>query len=122
MAIDSVETLLAVLRRTQLLTPEQVKDVARELAPHYQDPYDLGQYLIEIDWLTAYQLQLLFAGRWDELTIGPYQILAQLGEGGISEVYKAWDTVKGREVALKVMRPQLADSPDAGRQFQRELQ
>jgi serine/threonine-protein kinase len=122
MAIDSVDTLLAVLRRTQLLTPEQVKDVARELQPHYKDPYDLGQYLVEIDWLTTYQLQLLFAGRWDELTIGPFQVLAQLGEGGISEVYKAWDTVKGREVALKVMRPQLADRPDAERQFQRELQ
>ncbi len=122
MAIDSVETLLAVLRRTQLLTPEQVKDIARELQPHYSDPYDLGQYLVEIDWLTPFQLQLLFAGRWDELTIGSYQILAQLGEGGISEVYKAWDTIKGREVALKVMRTQLAQRPDAERQFQRELE
>ena len=122
MAIDSVETLLAVLRRTQLLTPEQVQDVARELAPHYPDPYELGQYLVEIDWLTAYQLQLLFAGRWDELTIAHYQILAQLGEGGISEVYKAWDTGKGREVALKVMRTLLVERPDAERQFQRELE
>jgi serine/threonine-protein kinase len=122
MAIDSVETLLAVLRRTQLLTPEQVKDIARELQPHYSDPYDLGQYLVEIDWLTPFQLKLLFGGHWDELTIGPYQILAPLGEGGISEVYKAWDTAKGREVALKVMRTQLAQRPDAERQFQRELE
>src|SRR5215469_18644143 len=122
MAIDSVETLLAVLRRTQLLTPEQVQDIARELQPHYADPYDLGQYLVEIDWLTPFQLKLLFGGHWDELTIGPYQILAQLGEGGISEVYKAWDTVKGREVALKVMRTQLAQRPDADRQFQHELE
>src|SRR5438128_2428121 len=75
MSIDSIHTLLAVLRRTMLLAPEQADEVARELAPHYADPEALGEYLVEIDWLTAFQLQLLLAGAWDELTVGPYQIL-----------------------------------------------
>jgi hypothetical protein len=82
MSIDSVDTLLAVLCRTQILAPEQAKEVARELGPHYDDPQALGEYLVEIDWLTAYQLQLLMVGRWDELTVGPYQVLDRLGEGG----------------------------------------
>jgi serine/threonine-protein kinase len=122
MSINSVETLLAALRRVQLLTPEQVDQVARELGPHYRDPQALGEYLVEIDWLTGYQLQLLFAGRWDELTVGPYQMLDRLGEGGVSEVFKAWDTVRGRVVALKVLRQHLVGRSDAVRQFQRELQ
>jgi serine/threonine-protein kinase len=122
MSIDSVDTLLAVLRRTQILTPEQADEVAQELGPVYSDPVQLGEYLVEIDWLTAYQFQLLLAGQWDQLTVGPYQILDRLGEGGVSEVFKAWDTLRGRVVALKVLRQHLASQSSMIRQFQRELQ
>jgi serine/threonine protein kinase len=122
MSIDSVENLLAVLERVQLLSPEQAEEVARELGPHYDDPYDLAEYLIEIDWLTDYQVEMLFADQWDELAIGPYQVLARLGQGGVSEVFKAWDTQLGRVVALKVLRQHLVVHSDAIRQFQRELQ
>jgi serine/threonine-protein kinase len=122
MPLDSVDNLLTVLRRTQLLAPEQVDEVARELVPYYPDPESLGEYLVSIDWLTTYQLQLLLAEQWDELTVGPYQVLDRLGEGGVSEVFKAWDTQRGRVVALKVLRQHLASNSDMVRQFQRELQ
>jgi serine/threonine-protein kinase len=122
MSINNIETLLAIIRRVQLLTPEQVEEVARELGPVYTDPVALGEYLVEIDWLTAYQLQLLLTEHWDELVIGPYQILDRLGEGGISEVFKAWDTCKGRVVALKVLRQHLTSRSAIVQQFQRELQ
>ena len=36
MVIDSVDSLLAALRRLQILGPPQVDEIARELAPHYQ--------------------------------------------------------------------------------------
>jgi serine/threonine protein kinase len=122
MSIDSVATLLDVLRRVELLAPEQAEEVARELGPHFDDPLALAEYLVEIDWLTTYQVRVLFSGQWEELAIGPYQVLDRLGEGGISEVFKAWDTVRGRVVALKVLRQHLAKKTDAVRQFQRELQ
>ncbi len=122
MSIDSVATLLDVLRRVELLAPEQADEVARELGPHFDDPLALAEYLVEIDWLTAYQVRVLFSGHWGDLTIGSYQVLDRLGEGGISEVFKAWDTLRGRVVALKVLRQHLARKTDALRQFQRELQ
>src|SRR5262249_13081135 len=112
MSIDSVDTLLAVLRRSQLLAPEQVDEVARELGGHFEDPVALGEYLVEIDWLTAYQFQLLLAGRWDELTVGSYQVLDRLGEGRGSEGFKDLDPVPGRDVALNVRRP--PPRPQAG--------
>jgi serine/threonine-protein kinase len=122
MSIDNVDTLLQVLRRVELLTPEQVEQVAEQLAPLYEDPRALGQYLVEIDWLTGFQVHLLFEGLWDELRIGPYYIMDRLGEGGVSEVFKAWDALRGRIVALKVLRQHLASQSDAVRQFQQELQ
>jgi serine/threonine protein kinase len=121
MSIDTVDTLLDVLRRVQLLSPEQADEVARELAPHYSCPERLGEYLVEVEWLTAYQLQLLLAGQWDDLLIGSYQILDRLGEGGVSEVFKAWDTLRGRLVALKVLRQHLAGHSELVHQLQCEL-
>jgi serine/threonine-protein kinase len=121
MSINNVDNLLAALRRVQLLAPEQVDDIERELAPFYRNPRTLADYLVQIDWLTRYQVDTLFEGDWDELVIGPFILLSRLGEGGLSQVYKAWDTHKGRIVAVKVLRDNLASQKDAVRQFRREL-
>ena len=52
--------------------------------------------------------------------LGPYEILAPLGAGGISEVYKAKDTRLDRFVAVKVLPEQLAKDPDLLARFDRE--
>lgn len=122
MPIDSIDTLLTVLQRRQVLSPEEVQEVNRELRPHFAEVRALADYLAEIEWLTEYQVQLLFADRWEELAIGPYAILDRLGEGGVSEVFKAWDATNGRIVALKVLRQHLSDQSAAVRAFERELQ
>lgn len=54
--------------------------------------------------------------------LGPYRIQARLGEGGMAWVYKAYDENLAREVALKVIRPEKAGSPDFISSFQREAQ
>lgn len=120
MAIDSVDMFLAILQRMQVLAPQEVQDITRELGSHFSDPYDLARYLVEIEWLTAYQVHLLFNDRWEELTIGHYVVLDRLGEGGVSEVFKAWDTANGRIVALKVLHPHLPNRPAAVRELQAE--
>ncbi len=51
---------------------------------------------------------------------GPYQVTAQLGEGGMGEVYRAHDTRLGRDVALKVLHADVAQSADRRNRFERE--
>ncbi len=52
--------------------------------------------------------------------LGPYQILAQLGAGGMGEVYKARDTRLGRDVAIKVLPAHLSANPEVRARFERE--
>src|SRR5512143_1551090 len=52
--------------------------------------------------------------------LGPYEILAPLGAGGMGEVYRARDTRLGREVAVKIIHPRFAADADQLRRFERE--
>jgi serine/threonine-protein kinase len=51
---------------------------------------------------------------------GPYELRSLLGAGGMGEVYQAYDTVKDRMVALKLLRPELAVDPSFQERFRRE--
>ncbi len=44
--------------------------------------------------------------------LGPYEILAPIGAGGMGEVYKAKDTRLDRTVAIKVLPEHLAESAE----------
>ncbi len=52
--------------------------------------------------------------------LGPYEIIAPLGAGGMGEVYKARDTRLDRTVAIKVLPAHLASQPDLRQRFERE--
>jgi tetratricopeptide (TPR) repeat protein len=54
--------------------------------------------------------------------LGPYEILAPIGAGGMGEVFRARDTRLGREVALKVLPEAFADDREHVARFQREAQ
>src|SRR5580658_8698047 len=54
--------------------------------------------------------------------LGPYEILAPIGAGGMGEVYRARDTRLKREVALKVLPEAFANDPNRMMRFQREAE
>ncbi len=51
-----------------------------------------------------------------------YELREKLGEGGFGAVYRAWQPVVQREVAIKVIRPEYANRPDFIRRFETEAQ
>src|SRR5688572_32640467 len=52
--------------------------------------------------------------------LGPYEIVASIGAGGMGEVYKARDTRLERTVAVKVLPSHLSTSAETRQRFERE--
>jgi TolB-like protein len=52
--------------------------------------------------------------------LGPYEVIAPLGAGGMGEVYRALDTRLGRGVAVKILPPAFAADPESVRRFEKE--
>src|SRR6202795_3570645 len=52
--------------------------------------------------------------------LGPYEILAPIGAGGMGEVYRARDTRLERMVAVKVLPPHMSASPESRQRVERE--
>ena len=54
------------------------------------------------------------------IRVGPYEIVAQIGAGGMGEVYRARDPRLGRDVAIKVLPAEFASDPERLRRFELE--
>ena len=62
------------------------------------------------------------SGRRVGTRFGPYELRALLGQGGMGEVYEAFDTSKHRLVAVKLLSEALAEDPSYQERFRRESQ
>ena len=50
--------------------------------------------------------------------LGPYSVVAAIGSGGMGQVYRAHDRRLGRDVAIKVLPPEVASDADRLRRFE----
>src|SRR6266699_3469191 len=104
MTIDSVATLVETLRYEHLLAQDQLAQLTEEGLAGFDGPQSLAKHLVQLGWLTVYQINHLFEDRAQDLVIGPYCIRDRLGEGGVSEVYKAWDLIRQVASGLQYAR------------------
>jgi WD40 repeat protein/serine/threonine protein kinase len=120
MPVDTAAALAEAIRELRLLEPEQLEELAASLHRRFQEPRALARELLQRNWLTPYQLNLLLQGRGPELVLGSYVLLERLGEGGMGQVFKARHTTLGRIVAVKVIRKEKF-SEETVRRFHREI-
>ena len=92
-----------LLNRAEL--QESLRSVPRE---RRDDPQALADHLVAHGKLTRFQARKLLEGTPLGLVLGPYQILAPIGKGGMGTVYLARDSRSQMLLALKVLPPKRA--------------
>ncbi|MGE0609684.1 MAG: SUMF1/EgtB/PvdO family nonheme iron enzyme [Pirellulales bacterium] len=86
------------------------------------DGEQLARELVRQKKLTAFQAQQIYQGKGKHLVLGNYVALDKLGQGGMGMVLKAEHRRMKRQVALKVLSPNVTKTPEALRRFQREVE
>ena len=95
-------------------------DLADELRGHFAVLGDLRPTADRIGGLIAQGLLHRSSDPRYLAELGPYRISGFLGRGGVGLVLRALDVTLGREIALKILRPELADDAVALERFERE--
>lgn len=120
MAEPSVKEFLTNLQKSSLVTLEQMGELRARLGDAASvNSKELAKLLVKTNALTRWQAKQLLAGRSD-FSLGKYVLLDELGAGGSGRVYRALNKAYGREVAVKVLEPELLQREDSLARFQRE--
>jgi serine/threonine-protein kinase len=122
MTIHTTGSLIDALRTFRLISADQYAQLLGQVPGKGGDPRPLAKTLVQRGWLTVYQINRLFAGHGKDLAIGSYRVLDRLGQGGLSQVFKARHLEHDLIVALKVIRPDVLANAEGRQQFLQEIE
>src|SRR5437762_13609959 len=104
-----VDTFLRTVLRSGILDRDQLQDGLRRVPrAQRENPQALADHLVHHGKLTRFQAHKLLKGASVGLVLGPFQVLAPIGRGGMGTVYLARDTRSDQLLALKVLPPKRA--------------
>ncbi len=107
--MPTVNDFLKTVLRSGLLDRDQLKDALRKVPrDQREEPRVVADHLIKTGRLSRFQARKLLEGTPVGLKLGPFQVLAPVGRGGMGTVYLARDTRSGMLLALKVLPPKRA--------------
>lgn len=119
---EPVGQLISRIVKSELLTQAEIDEVISSLRSNRRQTTvnELASELVRRRKLTKFQAKEICAGRFQSLVLGNYVVSDKLGDGGMGTVVKAHHRRMDRVVALKLLSPELLNSPEAVRRFHRE--
>ena len=122
--MPAVDDFLKTVIRSGLLDPEQLRAALRGVPEgRRDDPKTLASHLVKTGKLSRFQAGKLLKGAAGGLVLGPFQILAPIGKGGMGTVYLARDQRSEQLLALKVLPPKRARAEERLlARFRREME
>lgn len=119
----TLDEFRAIVVSLGLIAAKRLEDYLAKLAPHLRpsDAEALARQLVADRLLTKHQAAAIYQGKWQKLVLGEYTLLSHIGGGGMGDVYKALHRRMGVIRAIKVIKRELVNSPDAVGRFQREV-
>jgi serine/threonine protein kinase/Tfp pilus assembly protein PilF len=121
MGVPNTTDFLQALRQHHLLEPAQLQE-AEQLAARCPEAKDLAKALLQRGWLTTFQINQIAKGKAAELVLDQYLLLDLIGQGGMGAVYRAIQRRMKRQVAVKIVRPDVLATAGAVARFQREAE
>lgn len=115
--------LLPVIRASGVLTDRQFSEIkAKVLRGDYPiDSVALAERLVKEKLLTEYQTRRFLNNKPHGLLVGRYVIMDRLGSGSMGRVYRAYHHMMARDVALKIIAPEIVSNEKVVSRFQREM-
>src|SRR5262249_10282626 len=105
----AAEPFLKALLRSRLLSAEEIQTFVRSVpAASRASSEALAEEFIKAGKLSKFQATKLLQGTAGGLVLGPFQVLAPIGKGGMGTVYLSRDQRSDQLVALKVLSPKRA--------------
>jgi serine/threonine protein kinase len=107
--MPAVDDFLKTILRSGLLDREHLQAALRTVPQGQRgDPQALAEHLVRNGKLSRFQARKLLEGTALGLKLGPFQVLAPVGKGGMGTVYLARDSRSDQLLALKVLPPKRA--------------
>jgi len=117
MTTSTIASFIDNLRDSRLLQAGQIDELLRTPDAQEVDASTLGQCLVQLGWLTPFQLDEVIQGRGPGLTLAPYRLVDKLGEGPLGASYKAQHTEREGLFVVRLIPPERLMSGPAQERF-----